>query len=538
MPPVASAVAATASTTNTTRATSTTATTTTTRAVPRTTTTTTTTPAPSTATTTPPPPPPPTRKREKAAPPKPSLALLITSLLIDYRWVFVVPVVLPLSYLFAAYWAWRGWVVRVLGKPFRTHDGTVKYIQKQIDEWRNKGSKGLLCSARPAFLMVTLRDGLYKTKDNAIHLPLWDILELDTEKRTVKVEPGVSIGQLTRFLIPKGWCIPVIPEYDDLTMGGMLFGYGIEGSSHKYGLFNDIVVSADVIVGTNELRIIPVKKYCRLVYEPVSRVDDMVKRFSELAEAPEPPEYLEGLQFDYHRGVLMHGDFADEVGNDGYLNEMGKWWKPWFHRHAELLSKKPAPDSRVRSAPRLLPPPHPLHLLDLRQHRPHGQTTPFSGTTLGWLMPPSVNFLKLTQTEGMKDFYFDKHVSQDYLVPLDKMKEGLDLAHQAFEVYPVWLCPHAVLKTTPQGAIRAPKDGAEIEQYVDIGIWGVPGPVPRGEAFSAHDAGREYETWLRKNRGYQAMYGITEMNEARVPRDAVRKKYGCEGVFMDAAQRC
>ena len=59
---------------------------------------------------------------------------------------------------------------------------------------------------------VTLRDGLYKKKENAIELPLWDILELNTEKKTVKVQPGVNVGQLTRFLIPKGYCIPVIPE--------------------------------------------------------------------------------------------------------------------------------------------------------------------------------------------------------------------------------------------------------------------------------------------------------------------------------------
>jgi delta24-sterol reductase len=105
-------------------------------------------------------------------------------------------------------------------------------------------------------------------------------------------------------------------------MGGMLFGYGIEGSSHKYGLFNDIVVSADVIVGTGEvihcsttqnadlfralpwsyggcgfavaieLQVIPVKKYCRLVYEPMHNIEDICKRFSELADSANPPECM------------------------------------------------------------------------------------------------------------------------------------------------------------------------------------------------------------------------------------------------------
>jgi delta24-sterol reductase len=109
---------------------------------------------------------------------------------------------------------------------------------------------------------------------------------------------------------------------------------------------------------------------------------------------------------------------------------------------------------------------------------------------LGWLMPPQVNFLKMTQTESMKAHYFHKHIAQDYLMPLDKLREGIELSHEVYEIYPLWLCPHAVLKTTPQGAVREPTNGKDIEQYVDIGIWGVPGPVTRNECYDAHEANR------------------------------------------------
>ncbi|KAJ3326784.1 hypothetical protein HDU76_012657 [Blyttiomyces sp. JEL0837] len=483
---------------------------------------------------------PPTRKRAQVVKPF-SISDLISDLMVEYRWIFVVPIVLPLSFLFTRFWAIRDYVVRTLGRRFRSHDRTVKYILDQIQRWRDNGAKNPLCTARPGFMMVTLRDGTYKKKDNAIELPLWDILELDEQKRTIKVEPGVNIGQLTRFLIPKGWCIPVIPEYDDLTMGGMLFGYGIEGSSHKYGLFNDIVVSADIIVGTGE--VIPVKKYCRLVYEPMRRVEDMVKRFTELADSETPPEYLEGIQYDYNNGVLMHGDFADEVGTDGTFNAMGRWWKPWFHHHAKTMLDKDHPV---------------VEYIPLRDyfHR-HTRSLYWEGDlivpvgshwlfrhTLGWLMPPSVNFLKLTQTESMKEHYFHKHIAQDYLLPLDKLGEGLDLCHQVYEVYPLWLCPHAVLKTSPQGAVRAPVNGKDIEQYVDIGVWGVPGAVLRNEAYDAHDANREYETWLRNNRGYQAMYALSEQTPEEFRQmfdmtlyNSARKKYKCDGVFMDVTQK-
>lgn len=81
-------------------------------------------------------------------------------------------------------------------------------------------------------------------------LRLYDIIGIDEKKKTVTVEPGVSVGQLTHFLNPRGWTLPVVPELDDLTFGGLMNGYGIESTSHKYGLFNDIVVSAEVILVT------------------------------------------------------------------------------------------------------------------------------------------------------------------------------------------------------------------------------------------------------------------------------------------------
>lgn len=52
----------------------------------------------------------------------------------------------------------------------------------------------------------------YKQKENSINLPLYDILGLDLEKQTVKVEPNVNVGQLTNFLIPRGYTIAVVPE--------------------------------------------------------------------------------------------------------------------------------------------------------------------------------------------------------------------------------------------------------------------------------------------------------------------------------------
>ena len=60
-----------------------------------------------------------------------------------------------------------------------------------------------------------------------------NIISLDTEKRTVRVEPMVTIGILNDYLIKLGWTVPVVPELDDLTIGGLVMGGGIETTSHK-----------------------------------------------------------------------------------------------------------------------------------------------------------------------------------------------------------------------------------------------------------------------------------------------------------------
>ncbi len=45
------------------------------------------------------------------------------------------------------------------------------------------------------------------------------------------------MGQLTHALDRLGWTIPIVPELDDLTVGGLIMGTGVETSSFKYGLF-------------------------------------------------------------------------------------------------------------------------------------------------------------------------------------------------------------------------------------------------------------------------------------------------------------
>lgn len=156
----------------------------------------------------------------------------------------------------------------------------------------------------------------------------------------------VNMGQLTATLNPLGWTIPVLPEIDDLTVGGMVMGTGIESSSHKHGLFQHICVSYELVLcdgslvkcsrdenpdlfyaipwsyGTLglltavEIRLVPAKKYVKLVYNPVIGSNNIVSQFTA-ASKDVRNEFVEALAFNENEAVIMTGVMSDDnVGGD------------------------------------------------------------------------------------------------------------------------------------------------------------------------------------------------------------------------------
>lgn len=170
---------------------------------------------------------------------------------------------------------------------------------------------------------------------------------------------------------------------------------------------------------------------------------------------------------------------------------------------------------------------------------------------LGWLMPPRVSFLKMSMTPAMKRYYDSKFVSQDGLVPASKIGPAMELMHDLFEVYPLWMCGHRLFKTERGTMLdvepdydaqtcRSPGDTPDAQMYADVGIWHSPQPVLRGEEFNLEEAVDKLEAWLIQNNAYQALYAITQLTEAdfwtmfdKKLYAKMRKKYGGDGAFFD-----
>lgn len=147
-----------------------------------------------------------------------------------------------------------------------------------------------------------------------------------------------------------GLSLAVVAELDDLTVGGLINGYGIEGSSHIYGLFADTCVAYEIILADGrlvratadnefkdlyyaipwsqgtlgllvaaEIKLIEVGPYMRLTYKPlVGTLQEVAQGYNDAycprdgdQDNPEKvPEFVEGMVYSETEGVVMIGRYA------------------------------------------------------------------------------------------------------------------------------------------------------------------------------------------------------------------------------------
>jgi len=494
----------------------------------------------------------------KPFPDKWDLDSVTEHVIIHYRWVFVL-FLLPLSCLYDLYFYTRSWIVFSLNSAPAKHQEKVQIIQKQIREYQSSGGGVGMCTARPGWQTISPQNMAYKNRMYPIKVNLVDILDIDTERKVVRCEPLVTMGQLTATLDQLGWTIPILPELDDLTVGGLVMGTGIETSSHNYGLFQHICHSFELVLcdgsvvtcdaksdpdlfysvpwsygtlgflASVEIDIIPSKRFVKLDYIPTDSMERMVEVFEREVERSDKNDFVECLVFSQNQGVVMTGNMVDSC-QPGQLNEIGRWFKPWFFKHVEgFLS-----DPNVIST-EYIPLRHYYHrhsrsiFWEIQDIIPFGNNVIFR-YLLGWLIPPKVSLLKLTQGKTIKRLYETRHMIQDMLVPISDLKSSLELFDQEVEIYPIWLCP---FKLPHNPGMLSTSTGKE-EMYVDVGVYG----VPKTEGFDTEKTTRNIEQFVRSVSGFQMMYADSYMSRDEFREmfdhslyDRVRTRLGCDGNF-------
>lgn len=79
------------------------------------------------------------------------------------------------------------------------------------------------------------------------------ILDLDTQRKTVRVESGVRLKDLTRTLAERGLALPSLPFIHEVTAGGAV-STATHGTSPRWGTLSDFVRSMKVVFPSGELK--------------------------------------------------------------------------------------------------------------------------------------------------------------------------------------------------------------------------------------------------------------------------------------------
>ncbi|KAH9499915.1 Delta(24)-sterol reductase [Bulinus truncatus] len=454
-------------------------------------------------------------------------------ILIHYRWIFVCLFLLPVSVVYDA-----------------------------IRKWNESGRKSRMCTARPGWATMSFRRGLYKNSLHNIEINLIDILEVDTNKQIVRVEPLVTMGQVTACLNPLGWTLPVLPELDDLTVGGLIMGVGIETSSHSYGLFQHCCISFELVAADGslvkcskdenpdlfyavpwshgtlgflvsaELQIIPCKKFVKIEYLPVHNQKDLVNLFNQ-DDVYSKNNFIEALVYSSTESVFMTANMTDEAEPDK-INHIGNYWKPWFYEHVRSFLK-------TGKSTEYIPLRHYYHrhtksiFWMLEDIIPFGNHPVFRWL-FGWMVPPKVSLLKLTQGETIKNMYEKYQVIQDMLVPVSTLGKSLDFFHQELNLYPLWLCPFKLFNMP--GLVHPKTNGNEM--YMDIGAYG----TPKAPGFSTVPSTRKLEDFVAENDGFQMLYADSYLTNEQFRAmfdhrlyDKMRKQLDCEKAFPEIYEK-
>ena len=143
----------------------------------------------------------------------------------------------------------------------------------------------------------------------------------------------------------------------------------------------------------------------------------------------------------------------------------------------------------------------------------------------GWLLPMNYQLLQWMKETFIGDDFEDSFILQDFILPIQHIKEAITLNDSLTGIYPVWLVPsrydsikidhfdiqicnilcRLYLPQIPESAL--PRAGDVM--HVDVGVYG----HSKLENFVGREkALRTFEKFTLEHKGYQALYAETLMS--------------------------
>lgn len=462
------------------------------------------------------------------------------------QWVIGL-VVMPVSYLNTQYHRARKWWQRLRTdrqlNPLHEHRNKVQRLMSDVRRWAElpQANRPPIRTDRSGTDSHSVR---MADKSGAFRVRMHDfnrILGIDLDKGTVTVEPFVTVGELTSWLLKHDRMLEATLEMEDATLGGLALSQGMTTHSHRCGLVHDTVVRFEFVTGHGdciqataqensdvyraagfshgtlgfltalELKIVPASRELLLTYTHCYSMDALQEAYCQAIDDTDA-FFLEAMVFSRHHGVLVRGDLLTPAlqrqaqARGVQLNRQGRWHKPWFFCHARQV-----PDGHQEFMPmRDYLMRHDRSLCMTMLYVFPAANHPLMRWLLGWMLPPKVTFLKALRPPQAREDAAREQIYQDVAFPRQHLVEMVDFVDRHFGIFPLLLYPCKVIDRG--GFIRVPEgtpngSGSCEQMYLNLGIYGVPRSVRQGDM--RYNVISEARTLLAKVRslgGFQHSY--------------------------------
>lgn len=444
-------------------------------------------------------------------------------------------------------------------------DDAVEAHKKRVEDVVKQVSNATfpLFTKRPNWQRVSSRV-IGNRPGTAIDLSaLNQLVAVDYEKGTITAEPGIRMVEMSHFLEQGNHMLPSIPELDDLTVSGLLMGCGIESTGFKYGMFNECVVAYEILMADRkvhritkdepeifyslpwsygtlglvlsvELKLITSEPYVRLNMQHVHSRDELCKVMTKETKRTDI-EFVEALAFSKTHAVVMTGKYSKTMASTDKTMSLSGMRGKWFYEEVKNCES----DVIVLRTTDYLHRHSKGIFWELSYLQPFANTAWFRWF-FGWLTPPKIALTKRFQPKFTLEWYGGNHVVQDYLIPLEKLHECMDMCDEELGVYPVWLCPY-VNKKHPMDGLHHPHSQSD-EMYIDVGYYGLPSKTSNPVWFlncNMHSICQKVESWMLKNQGFVMLYAYHGLDEQTIREmfchntyDKVRAQYDKDDIKM------
>ena len=382
---------------------------------------------------------------------------------------------------------------------------------------------------------------------------LSNVLEIDKSSRTVLVEPNVPMDKLVQATLAHGLVPPVVMEFPGITVGGGFSGSALESSSFRYGYFDQTVKSIEMVLATGdvvkasesdnadllrgaagsagtlglttmlELKLLPAKKYVRIVYHPYSNVKDTIAAVRRETRR-EKNDYVDGIIFSKSHGVVITGTLTDDAPGTETAQAFSGPWDSWFYMHAQEKSKNGEFVEHQALAEYLFRYDRGAFWVGAEAFR-YFRFVPFNRFTR-WLLDDFMHTRMLYRALQESNMSFATMV-QDLTLPYETAEDFIWYTIQSNGIWPLWLCPLRAIHPPTFHPFHVSNDGTA-QPLLNIGLWG---KAPHGIDESVRQ-NRELEARLTELGGRKLLYSHTYYSENEFWRlydhnwyETLRKKY-------------